>query len=120
MRQPLTQLLLTPCMLAGDAAGAGPAVYDAVSAAITTGIGQHLPGASHEGAGAGGPAWRPRGVLVSHLQEHRSAVTCLAASANGALLLSGSEDETVKVSAAAACLRPRLHACRHGPRACAL
>lgn len=82
--------------LSGDKSG--PAVYDAVSAAISTGIGQHLPGPGLEGiSGAGGPSWRPRGVLASHLQEHRAAVNCLATSANGAILLSGSDDETVKV-----------------------
>jgi WD40 repeat protein len=37
-------------------------------------------------------------VLASHLLEHRAAVNCLAASNNGALLISGSDDETVKVS----------------------
>jgi WD40 repeat protein len=36
-------------------------------------------------------------VLASHLLEHRGAVNCLATSNNGALLLSGSDDETVKV-----------------------
>jgi WD40 repeat protein len=36
-------------------------------------------------------------VLASHLMEHRGAVNCLATSNNGALLLSGSDDETVKV-----------------------
>lgn len=73
-------------------------MYDAVSAAISTGIGQHLPGPGLEGvSGAGGPSWRPRGVLASHLQEHRAAVNCLATSANGTILLSGSDDETVKV-----------------------
>lgn len=84
--------------------GAGEAsssVYDAVSAAMTTGIGQHLPGSSSglDGPAGGGsnPSWRPRGVLASHLMEHRAAVNCLATSNNGALLLSGSDDETVKV-----------------------
>eukprot|EP00878_Enallax_costatus_P023949 GHUV01025526.1.p1 GENE.GHUV01025526.1~~GHUV01025526.1.p1 ORF type:complete len:134 (-),score=24.08 GHUV01025526.1:544-945(-) len=88
---------VTSCIHAGD--NSAPAVYDAVSAAISTGIGQHLPGPGVEGmGGAGGPSWRPRGVLASHLQEHRAAVNCLATSANGAILLSGSDDETVKVS----------------------
>lgn len=76
-------------------------MYDAVSAAMTTGIGQHLPGSSSglDGPAGGGsnPSWRPRGVLASHLMEHRAAVNCLATSNNGALLLSGSDDETVKV-----------------------
>lgn len=87
------------------AVDASSSVYDAVSAAMTTGIGQHLPGSAGlegPGGGAGGggssnPSWRPRGVLASHLLEHRAAVNCLATSNNGALLLSGSDDETVKV-----------------------
>lgn len=41
--------------------------------------------------------YRPRGVLVAHLAEHRRAVTSLALAAGGALLLSGSADATVKV-----------------------
>jgi hypothetical protein len=96
---------LTPHTLvpAGDPSGS---VYDAVSAAMTTGIGQHLPGSGGvEGPVGGGasagvgsnPSWRPRGVLASHLLEHRAAINCLATSNNGALLLSGSDDETVKV-----------------------
>ena len=73
---------------------------------MTTGIGQHLPGSGGvEGPAAGAvgagsssnPSWRPRGVLASHLLEHRGAINCLASSNNGALLLSGSDDETVKV-----------------------
>lgn len=81
----------------GGVSGAdGTAISYAVNAAMTTGIGQHLPGTSMHDA-AGGPAWRPRGVLVSHLHEHRAAVNSLATSSNDALLFSGSDDETVKV-----------------------
>jgi WD40 repeat protein len=79
---------------------------------MTTGIGQHLPGSGGLEGLAGGaagssssssnPSWRPRGVLASHLLEHRAAVNCLATSNNGALLLSGSDDETVKVGTAIA------------------
>jgi WD40 repeat protein len=36
-------------------------------------------------------------VLVAHLSEHRGCVQALASSASGALLLSGGDDETVKV-----------------------
>lgn len=93
---------LCVCPVSGDPSGS---VYDAVSAAMTTGIGQHLPGSAGlegtpgagGGAGSSNPSWRPRGVLASHLLEHRGAVNCLATSNNGALLLSGSDDETVKV-----------------------
>jgi WD40 repeat protein len=73
---------------------------------MTTGIAQHLPrsagleglaGVAAAGSSSSNPSWRPRGVLASHLLEHRAAVNCLATSNNGALLLSGSDDQTVKV-----------------------
>ena len=44
-----------------------------------------------------GPTWRPRGVLVAHLIEHRKGVNRLAISRGGAFFVSASNDETVKV-----------------------
>ncbi|KAL8152973.1 hypothetical protein V2J09_010733 [Rumex salicifolius] len=41
--------------------------------------------------------WRPRGVLVAHLQEHRSAVNDIAVSADHSFFVSASDDSTVKV-----------------------
>ncbi|KAJ9167889.1 hypothetical protein P3X46_019479 [Hevea brasiliensis] len=41
--------------------------------------------------------WRPRGVLVAHLQEHRSAVNDIAISNDHSLFVSASDDSTVKV-----------------------
>lgn len=41
--------------------------------------------------------WRPRGVLVAHLQEHRSAVNHLAISTDNSFFVSASDDSTVKV-----------------------
>lgn len=41
--------------------------------------------------------WRPRGVLVAHLQEHHSAVNDIAVSADHSFFVSASEDSTVKV-----------------------
>lgn len=41
--------------------------------------------------------WRPRGVLVAHLQEHRSAVNDIAVSADHSFLVSASDDSTVKI-----------------------
>uniref|UniRef100_A0A2P2JZ25 non-specific serine/threonine protein kinase n=1 Tax=Rhizophora mucronata TaxID=61149 RepID=A0A2P2JZ25_RHIMU len=41
--------------------------------------------------------WRPRGVLVAHLQEHRSAVNDIAVSNDHSLFVSASDDSTVKV-----------------------
>ncbi|CAI0425612.1 unnamed protein product [Linum tenue] len=41
--------------------------------------------------------WKPRGVLVAHLQEHHSAVNDLAISNDHSLFVSASDDSTVKV-----------------------
>ncbi|ESW24959.1 hypothetical protein PHAVU_004G175100 [Phaseolus vulgaris] len=41
--------------------------------------------------------WRPRGVLVAHLQEHRSAVNDVAISADHSFFVSASDDSTVKI-----------------------
>ncbi|XP_023927854.2 serine/threonine-protein kinase VPS15 [Quercus suber] len=41
--------------------------------------------------------WRPRGVLVVHLQEHRSAVNDIAISTDHSFFVSASDDSTVKV-----------------------
>lgn len=41
--------------------------------------------------------WRPRGVLVAHLQEHRSAVNDIAVSTDHSFFVSASDDSTVKV-----------------------
>ncbi|CAE6169941.1 unnamed protein product [Arabidopsis arenosa] len=41
--------------------------------------------------------WKPRGVLVAHLQEHRSAVNDIATSSDHSFFVSASDDSTVKV-----------------------
>ncbi|XP_021894882.1 probable serine/threonine-protein kinase vps15 [Carica papaya] len=41
--------------------------------------------------------WRPRGVLVAHLQEHRSSVNDIAVSNDHSFFVSASDDSTVKV-----------------------
>ncbi|WOL13904.1 phosphoinositide 3-kinase regulatory subunit 4 isoform X1 [Canna indica] len=41
--------------------------------------------------------WKPRGVLVAHLQEHRSAVNDIAISNDHTFFLSASDDSTVKI-----------------------
>lgn len=41
--------------------------------------------------------WKPRGVLVAHLQEHRSAVNDIAISTDHSFFVSASDDYTVKV-----------------------
>lgn len=41
--------------------------------------------------------WRPRGVLIAHLQEHRSAVNDIAISTDHSFFVSTSDDCTVKI-----------------------
>ncbi|KAL3625419.1 Serine/threonine-protein kinase [Castilleja foliolosa] len=41
--------------------------------------------------------WRPRGVLVAHLQEHRSAVSDISISMDQQFFVTASEDSTVKI-----------------------
>lgn len=41
--------------------------------------------------------WKPRGVLVAHLQEHRSAVNEIAVSSDQSFFASASDDSTVKI-----------------------
>lgn len=41
--------------------------------------------------------WKPRGVLVAHLQEHRSAVNNIAVSTDQSFVVSASDDSTVKI-----------------------
>lgn len=41
--------------------------------------------------------WRPRGVLVAHLQEHKSAVNDIAISNDNCFFVSASNDSTVKI-----------------------
>lgn len=66
---------------------------------MSTGI-VNLPASSsghYTCADIAGPAWRPRGVLTAHLNEHRAAVNRLAVARGGAFFASASNDETVKV-----------------------
>lgn len=41
--------------------------------------------------------WKPRGVLVAHLQEHRSAINDIAVSSDHSVFVSASDDSTIKV-----------------------
>ncbi|XP_022638458.1 phosphoinositide 3-kinase regulatory subunit 4 [Vigna radiata var. radiata] len=52
---------------------------------------------SHARASIPDSGWRPRGVLVAHLQEHRSAVNDIAISADHSFFVSASDDSTVKI-----------------------
>lgn len=78
---------------------ANGAVTDAVAAAMSTGIVNmpSSPSGYYSYADIAGPAWRPRGVLTAHLNEHRAAVNRLAVARGGAFFASASNDETVKV-----------------------
>ncbi|KAG9441768.1 hypothetical protein H6P81_017622 [Aristolochia fimbriata] len=55
-----------------------------------------LPSMSR-GSAAQDTGWRPRGVLVAHLQEHRSAVNDIAISNDHSFFVSASDDSTVKI-----------------------
>ena len=48
-------------------------------------------------SGAAESSWRPRGVLVAHLQEHQRAVNEVAVSNDNIFLASASDDGTVKI-----------------------
>lgn len=65
----------------------------------TVGSGSRSGAAGMSGFGSGGSSdsWRPRGVLVAHMTEHRRSVNKLALTQGGAFLASASSDETVKV-----------------------
>ncbi|CAK9875311.1 unnamed protein product [Sphagnum jensenii] len=47
--------------------------------------------------GASESSWRPRGVLIAHLQEHQCAVNDVAVSADSIFFASASDDGTVKI-----------------------
>lgn len=48
-------------------------------------------------SGAAESSWRPRGVLIAHLQEHQRAVNEVAVSSDNIFLASASDDGTVKI-----------------------
>lgn len=68
------------------------AVHSAMDAAIHT----RLPTHARTDADSGLP-WKPRGLLVTHLAEHKKAVNQVAVAGNGAFFATASNDETVKV-----------------------
>ncbi|XP_004306431.1 PREDICTED: phosphoinositide 3-kinase regulatory subunit 4-like [Fragaria vesca subsp. vesca] len=67
-------------------------VEDASSTSDLTGLPSSARASSIPDSG-----WRPRGVLVAHLQEHRSAVNDIAISTDHSFFVSASDDSTVKV-----------------------
>ncbi|KAM5546499.1 hypothetical protein ABKV19_002433 [Rosa sericea] len=67
-------------------------VEDASSTSDLTGLPSSTRASSIPDSG-----WRPRGVLVAHLQEHRSAVNDIAVSTDHSFFVSTSDDSTVKV-----------------------
>lgn len=78
-----------------DALRTPPASVSAsVSSAMDAAIHTHLP--THASAGSSAP-WRPRGLMVMHLAEHRKAINRLAVAGSGAFFASASGDGTVKV-----------------------
>ncbi|XP_050216834.1 serine/threonine-protein kinase VPS15 isoform X1 [Mercurialis annua] len=78
--------------LSGGIKGSSLAVEDASAPTDLAGLPSFARAASVPDSG-----WRPRGVLVAHLQEHRSAVNDIAISNDHSLFVSASDDSTVKV-----------------------
>jgi len=79
-----------------DPWGASPPSESAVHGAMDAAIHTSLP-AFGTGAARDGTPWRPRGILVTHLVEHKKAVNRIAVAGNGAFFVTASDDETTKV-----------------------
>ncbi|BFG20851.1 hypothetical protein CerSpe_071250 [Prunus speciosa] len=78
--------------LSGTSKGSSIAAEDASPPNDITGLPSSARNSSIPDSG-----WRPRGVLVAHLQEHRSAVNDIAISTDHSFFVSASDDSTVKV-----------------------
>ncbi|KAJ4836467.1 Serine/threonine-protein kinase [Turnera subulata] len=78
--------------LSGTAKGSSFVVDDASAPNDVTGLPSFTRTAAIPDSG-----WRPRGVLVAHLQEHHSAVNDIAISNDHSFFVSASDDSTVKV-----------------------
>ncbi|GLU09948.1 hypothetical protein SLE2022_267830 [Rubroshorea leprosula] len=78
--------------LSGTMKGSSISLEDASASADLTGLPPFSRVSSIPDSG-----WRPRGVLVAHLQEHRSAVNDIAISNDHSFFVSASDDSTVKV-----------------------
>lgn len=78
--------------ISGTAKGSSINVEDASTPSELTGLPSFGRTSSIPDSG-----WRPRGVLVAHLQEHRSAVNEIAISHDHSFFVSASDDSTVKV-----------------------
>ncbi|KAK7314389.1 hypothetical protein VNO77_32911 [Canavalia gladiata] len=77
--------------LSGNSKGSSIALEDATAQTDLSGF------PSFARASIPDSGWRPRGVLVAHLQEHRSAVNDVAISADHSFFVSASDDSTVKI-----------------------
>ncbi|CBI27987.3 unnamed protein product, partial [Vitis vinifera] len=78
--------------ISGTSKGSSITVEDSSSSTDITGLPSFARTSSIPDMG-----WRPRGVLVAHLQEHRSAVNDIAISTDHSFFVSASDDSTVKV-----------------------
>ncbi|XP_022754954.1 phosphoinositide 3-kinase regulatory subunit 4 isoform X2 [Durio zibethinus] len=78
--------------LSGTMKGSSVSIEDASASTDLTGLPSFARSSSISDSG-----WRPRGVLVAHLQEHRSAVNDIAISNDHSFFVSASDDSTVKV-----------------------
>ncbi|TYH69060.1 hypothetical protein ES332_D05G030400v1 [Gossypium tomentosum] len=78
--------------LSGTVKGSSVRMEDASTSTDFTGLPSFSRSSSIPDSG-----WRPRGVLVAHLQEHRSAVNDISVSNDHSFFVSASDDSTVKV-----------------------
>ena len=76
----------------GSMTGSSTTLEDASARANLTGLPSFARTSSTPDSG-----WRPRGVLVAHLQEHRSVVNDITVSNDHNVFISASNDSTVKV-----------------------
>lgn len=67
----------------------------AVSPAVEAAIHTRLP--TSEVLASNSTSWRPRGLLVAHLAEHKKAVNRVVVASNAAFFASASDDKTVKI-----------------------
>ncbi|KAI9119392.1 hypothetical protein K1719_010067 [Acacia pycnantha] len=77
--------------LSTDSKGSSISLEDATNQTDASGF-SYFAGTSIPDSG-----WRPRGVLIAHLQEHRSSVNDIAISTDHSFFVSTSDDSTVKI-----------------------
>ena len=74
----------------------GSPVNSAVSSAIGAAINTSLP-TNPQRSNMDTSPWKPQGVLIMHMAEHKAAVNKITVSANATFFASASDDGTVKI-----------------------